>query len=53
MRDVAGPEREHAPRSSARPTSAPLAVVRYTQRQRGAVENIRFVLDEALAGRAP
>src|SRR5262249_3183879 len=25
--------------------------VRYTQRQRGAVENIRFVLDEALAGR--
>ncbi len=30
---------------------APLAAVRYTQRQRGAFENIRFVLDEALAGR--
>ena len=30
----------------------PLAVVRYTQRQRGAFENIRFVLDEAIAGRA-
>src|SRR5688500_6561650 len=29
----------------------PLAAVRYTQRQRGAFENIRFVLDEALAGR--
>ena len=29
----------------------PLATVRYTQRQRGAFENIRFVLDEALAGR--
>jgi ATP-binding cassette, subfamily B, bacterial len=29
----------------------PLAVVRYTQRQRGAFENIRFVLDEAIAGR--
>jgi len=26
-------------------------VVRYTQRQRGAFENIRFVLDEAIAGR--
>jgi ATP-binding cassette subfamily B protein len=34
-----------------RATDPPLAVVRYTQRQRGAVENIRFVLDEALAGR--
>ena len=33
------------------PDEAPLAVVRYTQRQRGAFENIRFVLDEALAGR--
>ncbi|MEP6763366.1 MAG: ABC transporter ATP-binding protein [Gemmatimonadaceae bacterium] len=30
---------------------SPLLVVRYTQRQRGAVENIRFVLDEALSGR--
>jgi len=29
----------------------PLLVVRYTQRQRAAVENIRFVLDEALTGR--
>ena len=29
----------------------PLATVRYTQRQRGAFENIRFVLEEALAGR--
>jgi len=29
----------------------PLAIVRYTQRQRGAFENIRFVLEEALAGR--
>jgi ABC-type bacteriocin/lantibiotic exporter with double-glycine peptidase domain len=26
-------------------------VARYTQRQRGAFENIRFVLDEAIAGR--
>ena len=34
-----------------RPDDPPLAVVRYTQRQRGAFENIRFVLDEALAGR--
>ena len=34
------------------PDEAPLAVVRYTQRQRGAFENIRFVLDEALAGRS-
>ena len=30
----------------------PLALVRYTQRQRGAFENIRFVLEEAIAGRA-
>ena len=30
---------------------APLITVRYTQRQRGAFENIRFVLDEALQGR--
>jgi ATP-binding cassette subfamily B protein len=33
------------------PDDPPLAVVRYTQRQRGAFENIRFVLDEAIAGR--
>src|SRR3954462_10327413 len=33
------------------PDEPPIAVIRYTQRQRGAVENIRFVLDEALAGR--
>ncbi len=33
------------------PHEAPIAVVRYTQRQRGAFENIRFVLEEALAGR--
>jgi ATP-binding cassette subfamily B protein len=32
--------------------AAPLIVVRYTQRQRAAVENIRFVLDEALIGRS-
>ena len=31
---------------------APLIIVRYTQRQRAAVENIRFVLDEALTGRS-
>ena len=31
--------------------AAPLIAVRYTQRQRGAVENIRFVLEEAIAGR--
>jgi ATP-binding cassette subfamily B protein len=30
----------------------PLAVLRYTHRQRRAVENLRFVLEEALAGRA-
>ncbi len=30
----------------------PLAVVRFTHRQRGAMENIRFVLEEALEGRA-
>ena len=29
----------------------PLGLVRYTQRQRGAFENIRFVLEEAIAGR--
>ncbi len=29
----------------------PLAMVRYTQRQRGAFENIRFVLEESIAGR--
>ena len=34
-----------------RPDDPPLAVVRYTHRQRGAFENIRFVLEEALAGR--
>jgi len=33
------------------PDDPPLAAVRYTQRQRGAFENIRFVLEEALAGR--
>src|SRR5215212_6586922 len=33
------------------PDDPPLAAVRYTQRQRGAFENIRFVLDEAIAGR--
>jgi ATP-binding cassette subfamily B protein len=32
--------------------SAPLIVVRYTRRQRAAIENIRFVLDEALTGRS-
>ncbi len=30
----------------------PLLVVRYTTRQRGAIENIRFVLEEVLEGRA-
>ena len=34
------------------PGEAPLALVRYTQRQRGAFENVRFVLEEALAGRS-
>jgi ATP-binding cassette subfamily B protein len=34
------------------PDDPPLAVVRYTQRQRGAFENIHFVLAESLAGRA-
>jgi ATP-binding cassette subfamily B protein len=33
------------------PGDPPLAVLRYTHRQRRAVENIRFVLDEELAGR--
>ncbi|HEX4469189.1 MAG TPA: hypothetical protein VH080_06625, partial [Gemmatimonadaceae bacterium] len=33
------------------PNEQPLAMVRYTQRQRGAFENIRFVLEEAIAGR--
>ncbi|MBV9879059.1 MAG: ABC transporter ATP-binding protein [Gemmatirosa sp.] len=33
------------------PGEPPLVAVRYTQRQRGAFENIRFVLDEAIAGR--
>ncbi|MGQ0649470.1 MAG: ABC transporter ATP-binding protein [Gemmatimonadaceae bacterium] len=33
------------------PDDPPLALARYTQRQRGAFENIRFVLEEALAGR--
>jgi ATP-binding cassette subfamily B protein len=32
--------------------AAPLIVVRYTNRQRAAVENIRFVLDEAITGRS-
>ena len=34
------------------PGDPPLLVVRYTHRQRGTFENIRFVLDEALNGRA-
>ncbi|HEU4629198.1 MAG TPA: ABC transporter ATP-binding protein [Gemmatimonadaceae bacterium] len=34
------------------PDLPPLAAVRYTQRQRGAFEGIRFVLEEGLAGRA-
>jgi ATP-binding cassette subfamily B protein len=34
------------------PDEAPLAVLRYTQRQRGAMENLRFVLDEAIEGRS-
>ena len=34
------------------PDDPPLAVLRYTQRQRGAMENIRFVLDEGANGRA-
>jgi len=34
------------------PDDPPLAVVRYTHRQRRAFENLRFVLEEALAGRA-
>jgi ATP-binding cassette, subfamily B, bacterial len=34
------------------PGDPPLIVVRYTHRQRGAFENIRFVLDEALNGRS-
>jgi ATP-binding cassette subfamily B protein len=34
------------------PHEPPLAVVRYTQRQRGAMENLRFVLEEATEGRA-
>jgi ATP-binding cassette subfamily B protein len=33
------------------PGEPPLAVLRYTQRQRRAMENLRFVLDEALGGR--
>jgi ATP-binding cassette subfamily B protein len=36
---------------SGAPDEPPLAVARYTQRQRGAFENIRFVLDEAIVGR--
>jgi len=34
------------------PGDPPLLVVRHTHRQRGAFENIRFVIDEALHGRA-
>jgi ATP-binding cassette, subfamily B, bacterial len=37
---------------SGEPNDPPLAVVRYTQRQRPAMENIRFVLEQALEGRA-
>ena len=33
------------------PDQQPLLVVRYTQRQRGAMENLRFVLEEATEGR--
>jgi ATP-binding cassette subfamily B protein len=33
------------------PNEPPLATVRYTHRQRGAMENIRFVLDEGAQGR--
>lgn len=33
------------------PGDPPLLTVRFTQRQRGAFENIRFVLEEAIAGR--
>ena len=36
---------------SGAPDEPPLAVLRYTQRQRGAFENIRFVLDESINGR--
>jgi hypothetical protein len=36
---------------SGAPDEPPLAIARYTQRQRGAFENIRFVLDEAIVGR--
>ena len=36
---------------SGAPDEPPLAVARYTQRQRGAFENIRFVLDEVIKGR--
>jgi ATP-binding cassette subfamily B protein len=36
----------------ARPGEPPLVVVRYTHRQRGAFENLRFVLEEALEDRA-
>src|SRR5256714_11439127 len=34
-----------------RPGDPPLAVLRYSHRQRRAVENLKFVLEEALAGR--
>ena len=34
------------------PGDPPLAVLRYTQRQRGAFENIRYVLDESSRGRS-
>ena len=34
------------------PGDPPLLVVRYTHRQRGAIENIRFVLEESLNGRS-
>jgi ATP-binding cassette subfamily B protein len=35
------------------PGDPPLLVVRYSHRQKGAMENLRFVLAEALDGRAP
>jgi ATP-binding cassette subfamily B protein len=34
------------------PDEPPLVAMRYSQRQRGAFENIRFVLEEALSGRS-
>lgn len=36
---------------SGKPDEPPLAVLRYSQRQRRAVENIRFILEERIKGR--